>query len=163
MHWTFTRWDGKLFDTTPIFLLTTVRMLLCLLRDRDSYLLSLTSTIRPLEESSSLVLTIDRFASSTSKEASQERFTTRNVCRESSQCVSVVMRGSFYQALVRSNPCWYICPYLYINCVSRADDSNIRLWKTEASMPLGVVKPKEKLKLEYSQKLKERYSGSLIN
>eukprot|EP01102_Stenamoeba_stenopodia_P021601 TRINITY_DN8754_c0_g1_i1.p1 TRINITY_DN8754_c0_g1~~TRINITY_DN8754_c0_g1_i1.p1 ORF type:complete len:464 (+),score=106.88 TRINITY_DN8754_c0_g1_i1:136-1527(+) len=43
--------------------------------------------------------------------------------------------------------------------LSGSDDSNIRLWKSEASKPLGVIKPKEKLKLEYSAKLKERYQG----
>lgn len=41
--------------------------------------------------------------------------------------------------------------------LSGSDDGNIRLWKAHASEKLGVNDWREKNKLEYSAKLKERY------
>ncbi|KAI9481281.1 MAG: WD40-repeat-containing domain protein [Benjaminiella poitrasii] len=41
--------------------------------------------------------------------------------------------------------------------LSGSDDGNVRLWKAHANEKLGVVDWREKNKLEYSSKLKERY------
>jgi len=40
---------------------------------------------------------------------------------------------------------------------SGSDDTNIRIWKTEASQPLKILLPREEQKLNYSKKLQERY------
>lgn len=40
---------------------------------------------------------------------------------------------------------------------SGSEDTNIRLWKAQASKPLGVLHPRERKALEYKDKLKERY------
>jgi len=41
--------------------------------------------------------------------------------------------------------------------LSGSDDTNIRIWKANASQPVKTLLPREKQKLEYSQKLKERF------
>ncbi|CAO3590692.1 unnamed protein product [Absidia cylindrospora] len=41
--------------------------------------------------------------------------------------------------------------------LSGSDDGNIRLWKAHASEKLGIKDRRERTKLEYSQKLKERF------
>jgi len=41
--------------------------------------------------------------------------------------------------------------------LSASEDTNIRLWKAQASKPVGVMHPRAKQKLEYKEKLKERY------
>lgn len=43
----------------------------------------------------------------------------------------------------------------YILCGS--DEMNIRLWKANASEKLGVITPREKAALNYSEKLKEKF------
>lgn len=41
--------------------------------------------------------------------------------------------------------------------LSGSDEMNIRLWKARASEKLGIMKPREKAALQYSEKLKEKY------
>jgi len=41
--------------------------------------------------------------------------------------------------------------------ISGSDDTNVRVWKSNASKPLDKLKPPEKRKLEYYDKLKKRY------
>jgi len=38
-----------------------------------------------------------------------------------------------------------------------SDDTNIRLWKSHASDPLGILLPRQKQSIEYAKSLKERY------
>mmetsp|Transcript_3709 Transcript_3709/g.10168 ORF Transcript_3709/g.10168 Transcript_3709/m.10168 type:complete len:462 (+) Transcript_3709:135-1520(+) len=41
--------------------------------------------------------------------------------------------------------------------LSGSDDTNVRVWKANASEKLGVIAPREKAKLAYSHQLRERY------
>jgi WD repeat and SOF domain-containing protein 1 len=42
---------------------------------------------------------------------------------------------------------------------SGSDDGNIRLWKTNASEKIGPMSKREKLAVQYNEKLKERYAN----
>lgn len=44
--------------------------------------------------------------------------------------------------------------------VSGSEDTNIRLWKANASDPLKTLLPREKQSLAYSAKLKNKYKHS---
>jgi WD repeat and SOF domain-containing protein 1 len=41
--------------------------------------------------------------------------------------------------------------------LSGSDEMNIRIWKANASEKLGILKPREREQLEYSDKLKEKF------
>jgi len=41
--------------------------------------------------------------------------------------------------------------------LSGSNDCNVRVWKSQASMPLGTLKPQARRKLEYLNKLKEKF------
>ena len=41
--------------------------------------------------------------------------------------------------------------------LSASEDTNIRVWKANASAPIGVLHPREKRSLEYKEQLKKRY------
>lgn len=43
--------------------------------------------------------------------------------------------------------------------LSGSDEMNIRIWKAQASEKLGVLKPREKLSLEYNEALKVKYAS----
>merc|ERR1711915_1069468 len=43
--------------------------------------------------------------------------------------------------------------------VSGSDEMCLRLWKARASEKLGILKDREKVSLEYADKLKEKYSS----
>ncbi|XP_018319306.1 DDB1- and CUL4-associated factor 13 [Agrilus planipennis] len=43
--------------------------------------------------------------------------------------------------------------------LSSSDEMNIRIWKTKASEKLGVLKPRERVALNYSEVLKEKYAS----
>lgn len=49
----------------------------------------------------------------------------------------------------------FSCDGTYI--ISGSDDTNLRLWKANASEQLGVLLPRERKKLEYMDSVKERY------
>ena len=42
--------------------------------------------------------------------------------------------------------------------MSGSDEMNLRLWKARASERLGIMKDRERVALQYSEKLKEKYS-----
>jgi len=42
--------------------------------------------------------------------------------------------------------------------VSGSDEMNLRLWKARASERLGIMKDRERVALQYSEKLKEKYA-----
>eukprot|EP01113_Clastostelium_recurvatum_P038717 TRINITY_DN5820_c0_g1_i3.p1 TRINITY_DN5820_c0_g1~~TRINITY_DN5820_c0_g1_i3.p1 ORF type:complete len:459 (+),score=87.17 TRINITY_DN5820_c0_g1_i3:38-1414(+) len=42
--------------------------------------------------------------------------------------------------------------------LSGSDDTNIRVWKAQASLPLAPLAPREREKLEYNQKLKDKFA-----
>ncbi len=44
--------------------------------------------------------------------------------------------------------------------VSGSDDTNLRLWKAQASKPLGRLAPAQRRKMEYEDKLKKRFSSA---
>eukprot|EP01092_Planopodium_desertum_P008910 TRINITY_DN3796_c0_g1_i1.p2 TRINITY_DN3796_c0_g1~~TRINITY_DN3796_c0_g1_i1.p2 ORF type:complete len:122 (-),score=18.93 TRINITY_DN3796_c0_g1_i1:10-375(-) len=41
--------------------------------------------------------------------------------------------------------------------LSGSEDTNLRIWKAKASEPAGVLLPREKRKIQYSEKLLDRY------
>ena len=41
--------------------------------------------------------------------------------------------------------------------LSGSDEMNIRLWKARASEKLGIMRDRERVALQYSEKLKEKY------
>lgn len=43
--------------------------------------------------------------------------------------------------------------------VSGSDEMNIRIWKAHASEKLGVLRPREKLSLDYSEALKAKFAA----
>jgi WD repeat and SOF domain-containing protein 1 len=43
--------------------------------------------------------------------------------------------------------------------MSGSDEMNIRLWKARASEPLGLLRPRQRAALEYSDKLKQKFSA----
>jgi WD repeat and SOF domain-containing protein 1 len=44
--------------------------------------------------------------------------------------------------------------------LSGSDDTNIRVWKAQASMPIKPLVGREKAKLNYANKLKERFKNA---
>jgi WD repeat and SOF domain-containing protein 1 len=42
--------------------------------------------------------------------------------------------------------------------VSSSDEMNLRLWKARASEKLGIIRNRERVSLQYKEKLKEKYS-----
>ena len=42
--------------------------------------------------------------------------------------------------------------------MSGSDEMNLRLWKARASERLGIMKDRERVALQYSEKLKEKYA-----
>jgi len=43
--------------------------------------------------------------------------------------------------------------------LSASDDTNIRLWKSDAAQPLKILTPREQQKIEYDKKLTDRYKN----
>ena len=41
--------------------------------------------------------------------------------------------------------------------ISASEDTNIRVWKSQAARPIGVLHPRAKKSLEYKDQLKKRY------
>ena len=43
--------------------------------------------------------------------------------------------------------------------ISGSDEMNIRIWKARASEKLGILRPREKLALNYNEALKAKYAA----
>ena len=46
--------------------------------------------------------------------------------------------------------------------MSGSDETNIRLWKAEASEKLGKLRPRERVALRYAAQLRHRYAETVI-